>query len=574
MADVSFNVANPYQTQLDELARRQKMAEIMQQQSFQPAEKFSYQGIEAKTSPLTGLSKALQMYMSGREQGKISEERKALGERYKTESADTLRRAFEAGSGMPERAAIVDPQEMAQMADQGTPSQPNIPATAPNQQRMAQILMGSSNPTLEALGMSTMQKELENQRFMNAGNAPAVSTSAPVAPLQTTTSVGGAPDANRPPIASALARFGGPAGGQPMAVWMQLPNGREKYLEQLSKDYTDQNKPTDKIRELRAAGVREGSDAWNFALTDVATQGGIWRRGVDGVLSLAPGYARGVGESTRATEEAKARSAISTREVGGRNVTGTDEQFRILATGVADTEELAQNAIQWATRNGIRANILGPNSLAGLPQSVSGDGGSTTLGGVQNPTPAQAAQAKEFATAGAAGITKQLETSYDLAKNSVGRISTIKDLTSIIDLPAFSGPGATTQLLLGQLANKFYGAANAETLANTTLKLQGLADLSLKAAGLIKGQGSVTEPERELLAKAKSASEKLTVPEYKALFKIFEKQDADIVKGHQELLKRAQKAGVQNTDFYSVEVPIPSGLNLSPNAQRLLRGSD
>lgn len=574
MANVDINLS-PYTAESEAISRRMRMAELLQQQAMQPLETpGTAGGYQLAVSPYAGLAKILQGYTAMQAGRGAEAERKALGERYKTESADTLRRAFEAGSGMPERAAVVDPQEMAQMADQGTPPQPNIPAAAPNQQRMAQILMGSSNPGLEALGMSTMQKELENQRFINAGNVPAVSPSAPVAPLQTTTSVGGAPDANRPPIASALARFGGPAGGQPMAVWMQLPNGKEKYLEQLSRDYTEQNKPTDKIRELRAAGVREGSDAWNFALTDVATQGGIWRRGVDGALSLAPGYARGQSDVTEATEKAKARSAISTREVGGRNVTGTEEQFRILATGVADTEELAQSTIQWAARNSIRAKILGPNSVAQVPQSLSGDGASATVGGVQNPTPAETAQAKEFATVGAAGIIRQLETSFDLAKNSVGRISTIKDLTSIIDLPAFSGPGASAQLTFGQLANKFYGANNSEVLANTTLKMQGLADLSLKAAGLIKGQGSVTEPERALLAKAKSAPENLTIPEYKALFKIFEKQDAAIIRDHQDIIRRAKRAGVQNTDFYSVEIPIPSGLNLSPNAQRLLGGDN
>jgi len=54
------------------------------------------------------------------------------------------------------------------------------------------------------------------------------------------------------------------------------------------------------------------------------------------------------------------------------------------------------------------------------------------------------------------------------------------------------------------------------------------------------------------------------------LFKIFERQDAAIIKEHQDVVKRAKKAGVQNTDFYTVDVPIPSGLNLSPQARRLL----
>ena len=605
MADVSFNIANPYQTQLEELARRQKMAEIMQQQAFQPIERSSYQGIEAPISPLSGLAKALQGYMSGKAQRDISEEKKALGERYKTESSDIFNKAFEAGAGTPATpgrmvaetsfapsgsdltdvnvARVPEGQAGAGNIVQPAYTVPGQAAVPPNSQRMAQLLMTSPNPAHQAFGLQEMQKNLQTQRFMNAGNAGNVlaapvagPTAAPMLPgMPGAPAAPSAPQVAAPttPQAAALSRFGSPAGGQPMALWLELPNGREKYLEQLAKDFTDQNKPTDKIRELRAAGIPENSDAFKFALTDTATQGGIWRRDpITGALSLAPGYVAGQGEVTSATEQAKAKNAISTREVGGRNVTGTDEQFRILATGVADTDALAKSTVQWAARNGIRANIQGPKPVDEMTQGTNRDGSIATLGGVLNPTLAEAARAKELGLVDISGMKETLKTSYDLARNSVGRISTLNDLNSVINLPAFSGPGATTQLLLGQLANKFYGANNAGTLANTTLKLQGLADLSLKAAGLIKGQGTITEPERALLAKAASAPENLTVPEYKALFKVFEKQDAMIIREHQDVVKRAKKAGVQNTDFYSVDMPIPQGMNLSTAAKRLLGG--
>jgi len=605
MADVSFNIANPYQTQLEELARRQKMAEIMQQQAFQPIERSSYQGIEAPISPLSGLAKALQGYMSGKAQRDISEEKKALGERYKTESSDIFNKAFEAGAGTPATqgrmvaetsfapsgsdltdvnvARVPEGQAGAGNIVQPAYTVPGQAAVPPNSQRMAQLLMTSPNPAHQAFGLQEMQKNLQTQRFMNAGNAGNVlaapvagPTAAPMLPgMPGAPAAPSAPQVAAPttPQAAALSRFGSPAGGQPMALWLELPNGREKYLEQLAKDFTDQNKPTDKIRELRAAGVKEGSDAWNFALTDVATQGGIWRRDAQGNIKLVPGFAEGQGNIKEAETTAASKNAISTREVGGRNVSGTDRQFKVLFTGEADTDQEAQSVATWAASNGINVKIQGPRPQAIGTQQGPGETVSAPIaGGIQNPTAAQAAEAKEYATAGASAITKKLETSYDLAKNSVERISTLNDLKSVIDLPAFSGPGATTQLLLGQLANKFYGAANAETLANTTLKLQGLADLSLKAAGLIKGQGSVTEPERALLAKAKSAPENLTIPEYKALFKIFEKQDAGIIREHQDVVKRAKKAGVQNTDFYSVDMPIPQGMNLSPAAQKLLGG--
>jgi len=205
-----------------------------------------------------------------------------------------------------------------------------------------------------------------------------------------------------------------------------------------------------------------------------------------------------------------------------------------------------------------------------MPQGTSGGGAPGQTGSVRNPTAAELAEAREFATGGAASINKKLDESYALARNSVDRIVTLNELKSSIALPAFSGPGTSTQLTLGQLANKYYGAKNSEVLVNTTAKLQGLADLSLKAAGLMQGQGAITGPERDLLERAKSAPKDLTVPEYKAVFAILERQDAAIIKQHQEIIDRAKRAGSRNTDFYIVDVPIPSELKLSPKARELL----
>ena len=84
---INFTLQSPYQAELADMARRQRMAEIMQQQAFQPAETFSYGGIQARTSPLTGLAKVLQGYMAGKTQRDILQEQKALGEKYRTQSA-------------------------------------------------------------------------------------------------------------------------------------------------------------------------------------------------------------------------------------------------------------------------------------------------------------------------------------------------------------------------------------------------------------------------------------------------------------------------------------------------------
>ena len=412
MANTDINLS-PYTAESEAIARRMKMAELLQQQAMQPLETpGTAGGYQLAVSPYAGLAKILQGYTSMQAGKSAEDERKALGERYKSESTDTLRRAFEAGSGMPERAAIQDPQEMEQMADQGTQAQPNIPAVAPNQQRMAQILMGSPNPAQQAFGMTTMQKELENQRFMNAGNAGTV-----VPPVSTTGSVG---SVAQPTSAPAIPGFGGPAGGLPMQLWLQLPNGREDYIKQLSKENDDRNKPTDKIRELRAAGVKEGSPQWNAALTNILTAGGIYQPNAQGGVGLAEGFVTGAGDIKRAEEQAKAENEVVTRTVGGREILGTNKQFRILATGNAPTDAEATDVAAWADRNGLKVSIKFPPT-GGMPQGSSGGGAPGQPSSVRNPTAADstysAERAKSFST-----MADKIGASWEIATKMNGML--------------------------------------------------------------------------------------------------------------------------------------------------------
>ena len=161
MADVSFNIANPYQTQLEELARRQKMAEIMQQQSFQPIERSSYQGIEAPISPLSGLAKVLQGYMSGKAQRDISEEKKALGEQFRTQSSEQGRQFIEALKGTPGQAEIPVPSGEGFIGGEGVgPGRPAIPAKAPDMARALELSMSSVNPMVQGAGGALLTASL------------------------------------------------------------------------------------------------------------------------------------------------------------------------------------------------------------------------------------------------------------------------------------------------------------------------------------------------------------------------------------------------------------------------------
>ena len=569
----SFNLPSPYQADQNKLAQQQKMSELLQAQSLQPTERYSYKGIEARSPVTAGLAKMLQGFTAMQMQEKGLEEQKALGERYQSDLVSTLNRANELSFGKP---AIAEQAPVTQVDDEGYPNPvvAGSPAVAPNPEAAAREYF--KHPATQAMGMNQLQKIAQTQQFISAGRAgnapPSTSvTSAGVTPATSTSGSAVVPQVGSQKLASALTGFGGPAGGQPMELYLQTDPTGKSYLEQLAKDFTDANKPTDRIRELVAAGVKPGTPQWNAALTNILTAGGIYQPNAEGGVELAKGFVTGVGDIKSAEEQAKAENEVVTRTVGGREVLGTNKQFRILATGNASTAKEAQDVVAWAGRNGIKQGI-GVSSTGGMPQGTTGGSAPGQPSSVRNPTLAELAEEKEFATGGASSINKKLDESYKLARNSVDRIVTLNELKAAIALPAFSGPGTSTQLTLGQLANKYYGAKNSEVLVNTTAKFQGLADLSLKAAGLMEGQGSITGPERDLLERAKSAPKDLTVAEYKAVFAILEKQDAAIIKQHQEIINRAKRAGARNTDFYIVDVPIPSELNLSPKAQQLLGG--
>ena len=600
----NFNLPGPYQAELARIADQKRMAEMLQAQSQAPSERFGYKGIEARTPVTAGLAKLLQGFGGAYFQGQARQEEKALGERYKTESSDILRKAFEAGAGtpavagrdIPESSFVPSGSDLTDLVPptrvpEGQPGEGNIvqpaftipgrAAVAPNQQEMARLLMTSPNPAHEAFGLQQMQKNAQMQAFINAGNAGNAPTpsAAPVATTGVIPPAGGAPAGQ--PLATAMSKFGGPAGGQPMAVWMQLDPSGAKYTEQLAKDFIEQNKPTDKIRELRAAGVPEGSDAWNYALTDQATQNGIWRRSPDGKgVSLVPGFASGQTELARGSEGVRAEFDIITVPITQPdgttiNQTMTRKQAVERAGGgapsqsgsplnlTAPTSALAEQMARQLDENKQPFNIRVPAPGAAGAPAVAPAGF-----GVSNPVQQKAQEAA--ATGSVKAITDKLESSFASAQSSEERMRQVQNIRPILDLPLITGPGATGQMFLSQVANKMYGVANEETLANTRQLITGLSELSLSSRGALKGQGTITDNEGALLVKAKSAPESLTVPEYKRLFALFEKQDKRAIEQHEDIRKRAERAGIPNINFWRVDAPTVPTTQLQGLSQETL----
>jgi len=147
MADINLS---PYTAESAAIAQRMRMAELLGQQAMQPVEVPQQAGV--KFSPYAGLAKMLQGYTSGMMQRKALEQQAALAERYQAGNRAEMGSFLEAMQGTPERAQRLDPQEVQQMADQGTPMPPNMPAQAPDRQRAMALALGSQNPTLQGAG--------------------------------------------------------------------------------------------------------------------------------------------------------------------------------------------------------------------------------------------------------------------------------------------------------------------------------------------------------------------------------------------------------------------------------------
>ena len=88
----AFRTQSPYEQQIEELKRRQQMADMLQQQALQPLEsQVAPGGMVVPTSPVLGLAKMLQAYMGGKQLVDISKQKSAAEKGARSEALDYLR---------------------------------------------------------------------------------------------------------------------------------------------------------------------------------------------------------------------------------------------------------------------------------------------------------------------------------------------------------------------------------------------------------------------------------------------------------------------------------------------------
>jgi hypothetical protein len=149
---VSFN---PYDEQIEALRQRQRMADMLRQQSMEPLEsQVAPGGYVVPTSPLLGLAKMLQAYGAGRSQRAIDKE---LGELRSRAAYDTRQQQAEQTAAMKGivgrltgQRDEVGPMEQAVLTGAPMPPKPPKPITVtPQMDRAANILSGKTEDLAE-----------------------------------------------------------------------------------------------------------------------------------------------------------------------------------------------------------------------------------------------------------------------------------------------------------------------------------------------------------------------------------------------------------------------------------------
>jgi len=74
----TYKAPGPYDEDYRSIARREQLAQILQQQALQPIEAGNYQGIQAPISPLSGIAKILQGYFAGQQMDSADQARQDL----------------------------------------------------------------------------------------------------------------------------------------------------------------------------------------------------------------------------------------------------------------------------------------------------------------------------------------------------------------------------------------------------------------------------------------------------------------------------------------------------------------
>lgn len=167
---------------------------------------------------------------------------------------------------------------------------------------------------------------------------------------------------------------------------------------------------------------------------------------------------------------------------------------------------------------------------------------------------------KPLLTEMATGLGKQLDSSLTSARAGLDTISGAQKIQSLLNSgQVVAGPVADVRIVARQIGQVLGvgGKSNDEILTNTRNVIQQLAQFELDAAQGMKGQGQITQSEREILRKAAAGEITFTVPELSALSQTLEERGRKRIRMHNLDVQRlkAFPEAAPLIPFYQIEEP-------------------
>jgi len=137
-------------------------------------------------------------------------------------------------------------------------------------------------------------------------------------------------------------------------------------------------------------------------------------------------------------------------------------------------------------------------------------------------------------------LAKLMPDLYNQANSAADQLSNIPRYRDALD-KAIVGPLADQRLSMAKVAQAIGFQGNKQGIEASRTLIQGLSEMTLNSRSLLEGQGAITGPEQDLLAKAKSGEVNFTKDELRIIFDVAERASRAQYKKSTNLLKSAAK---------------------------------
>jgi hypothetical protein len=152
-------------------------------------------------------------------------------------------------------------------------------------------------------------------------------------------------------------------------------------------------------------------------------------------------------------------------------------------------------------------------------------------------------------------LAKLMPDLYNQSNSAAAQLNDIPRYRDALD-KAIIGPLADQRLTMAKVAQAIGFQNNKQGIEASRTLIQGLSEMTLNSRSLLQGQGAITGPEQDLLAKAKSGEVNFTKDELKIIFDVAERASREQYKKSTNLLKSASKESPTAQMFLDNVTPV------------------